>query len=69
MSSSSSSSSSPEFTDDSNWDTDMLLQLGANKEFIESLTVSQARELLKNIFYAIERYRDAIAAKEESNFD
>lgn len=64
-----SSSSSPEFSEDSNWDTDKLLQLGANKEFVESLTVSQARELLKNIFYAIERCRDAIAAKEECNFD
>ncbi len=50
--------------DESKWDAYKLLQLGANKEFVDSLTVSQARELLKNIFYAIERYRDTAAVKE-----
>jgi hypothetical protein len=50
--------------DESKWDAYKLLQLGANKEFVDSLTVNQARELLKNIFYAIARYRDTVAVKE-----
>ena len=40
---------------DSTWDYYQLTKYGANKEFIESLHPTQAKELVKNILYAIER--------------
>jgi hypothetical protein len=44
---------------DSAWDYYQLTKFGANKEFIDSLHPTQARELVKNILYAIERSKSA----------
>ncbi len=41
------------------WDAKKLIEFGANKEFVNSLSPRQAKEPLKNILYAIERYRDS----------
>jgi len=42
---------------DSDWDFQQLIKYGANKEFVEKLSSIEARELVKNILYAIERHR------------
>jgi len=42
---------------DSKWDYDQLIKFGAYREFVEQLSPQKAIKLLKNIFYAVGRYK------------
>ena len=43
---------------DSEWDYKQLIRFGANREFVEKLTSSEAKELVKSIIYIVERQKD-----------